>query len=43
MPSASRAPTPVRMDLESSESRYPDLDNQTVGFKTNKQEASVAP
>jgi hypothetical protein len=31
------------MDLEMIESRYADLDDQTVGFETSKQDLDAAP
>lgn len=43
MPSASRATTPVAMDLDIIEGRYVDLDDQTVGFETFKQDLDAAP
>ena len=43
MPSASRATTPVAIDLEMIEGRYAELDDQTVGFETFKQDLDAAP
>src|SRR3954449_954010 len=43
MPSASRATTPVAMDLEMIEGRYAELGDQTVGFETFKQDFDAAP
>ncbi len=43
MPSASRATTPVAMDLEMIEGRYAELGDQTVGFETYKQDLDAAP
>ncbi len=43
MPSASRATTPVAMDLEMIEGRYAELHDQTVGFETFKQDLDAAP
>jgi hypothetical protein len=43
MPSASRATTPVAMDLEMIEGRYAELDDQTVAFETFKLDLDAAP
>ena len=43
MPSASRATTPVAMDLEMIEGRYAELGDQTVGFETFKADLDAAP
>ena len=43
MPSASRATTPVAMDLEMIEGRYAELDGQTVAFETYKRDLDAAP
>jgi hypothetical protein len=43
MPSASRATTPVAMDLEMIEGRYAELHDRTVGFETFKQDLDAAP
>lgn len=43
MPSASRATTPVAMDLDVVEGRYAELDDLTVSFETFKQDLDVTP
>jgi len=43
MPSASRATTPVGIDLDVVEGRYAELDDHTVSFETFKQDVDVAP
>lgn len=43
MPSASRATTPVAIDLEMIEGRYAELGDQTVAFETFKQDLDAAP
>jgi hypothetical protein len=43
MPSASRATTPVAIDLEMIEGRYAELGDQTVAFETYKQDLDAAP
>src|SRR4051794_14379067 len=43
MPSASRATTPVAIDLAVVEGRYAELDDHTVSFETFKQDLDVAP
>jgi hypothetical protein len=43
MPGASKATTPVAIDLEMIEGRYVELDDQTVSFETFKQDLDVAP
>src|SRR3954452_8665822 len=43
MPGASKATTPVAIDLEMIEGRYVELGDQTVSFETFKQDLDVAP
>ena len=43
MPSASRATTPVAIDLEMIEGRYAELGDQTVAFESFKQDLDAAP
>ncbi len=43
MPSASRATTPVALDLEMIEGRYAEVADQTVAFETYKQDLDAAP
>src|SRR3954452_12435417 len=43
MPGASRATTPVAIDLEMIEGRYDELGDQTVAFETYKQDLDAAP
>jgi hypothetical protein len=43
MPSASRATTPVAIDLEVVEGRYAEIDDLTVSFETFKQDLDVTP
>lgn len=43
MPSASRATTPVAIDLEMIEGRYAELGDQTVAFETFRQDLDAAP
>jgi hypothetical protein len=43
MPSASRATTPVALDLEIIEGRYAELGGQTVAFETYKADLDAAP
>src|SRR3954449_10168298 len=43
MPGASRATTPVAIDLEMIEGRYVELGDQTVSFETFKQDLDAAP
>lgn len=43
MPSASRATTPVAIDLEMIEGRYAELGDQTIAFESFKQDLDAAP
>jgi hypothetical protein len=43
MPAASKATTPVAIDLEMIEGRYAELGDQTVSFETYKQDLDAAP
>lgn len=43
MPSASRASTPVAIDLDIIEGRYVELGDQTVAFETYRQDVDAAP
>src|SRR3954452_10498054 len=43
MPGASKATTPVAIDLEMIEGRYVELGDQTVSFETFKQDLDAAP
>jgi hypothetical protein len=43
MPSASKATTPVEIDLDVVEGRYAELDDYTVSFETFKEDLDVTP
>ena len=42
MPSASRATTPVGIDLEMIEGRYVELEDQTVAFETYREDLDAS-